>query len=79
MRTEPNLQVLGSVLCKGGPDPYLQVRGPGMSGPDLRVEPGPDLVQTWKTYWFLRSESTFNGGLLLMSHQSQDPSPAHQI
>jgi hypothetical protein len=43
VRTEPNPQVLGSVLCEGGPDPYLQVQGSGISGPDLRVEPGPDL------------------------------------
>ncbi len=43
--TEPNLQVLGSVQCEGGPDPYLQVQGPGVSGLDLRVEPGSDLVQ----------------------------------
>ena len=35
--------VHGSVLCEGGPDPYLQVQGSGISGPDLRVEPGPDL------------------------------------
>ena len=46
VRTEPSLQVLGSVQCEGGPDPYLQVRGPGVSGPDLRVEPGSDLVWT---------------------------------
>ena len=46
VQTEPNPQVLGSVLCEGGPDPYLQVRGPGLSGPDLRVEPGSDLVRT---------------------------------
>ena len=43
VRTEPNLQVLGSVLDEGEPDPYLQVRGPTLSGPDLRVEPGSDL------------------------------------
>jgi len=43
VQTEPNPQVLGLVLCEGGPDPYLQVQGPGVSGPDLRVEPGPDL------------------------------------
>lgn len=54
------------VLCKGGLDPYSQVRGPGMSGPDLRVEPGPDLKNILV--------SLFNGGLLpLMSHQSQGP------
>ena len=46
VRTEPNPQVLGSVPCEGGPDPYLQVRGPGFSGPDLRVEPSADLVRT---------------------------------
>src|SRR6266545_69180 len=46
VRTKPNPQVLGSVPCEGGPDPYLQVRGPGLSGPDLRVEPGADLVRT---------------------------------
>jgi len=44
VRTEPNPQVLGSVLCEGGSDPYLQVRGPSLSGPDLGVEPGSDLV-----------------------------------
>src|SRR6266511_2722913 len=46
VQTEPNPQVLGSVPCEGGPDPYLQVRGPGLSGPDLRVEPSADLVRT---------------------------------
>ena len=46
VRTEPNLQVLGSVLDEGEPDPYLQVRGPTLSGLDLRVEPGSDLVRT---------------------------------
>src|SRR6266545_2939940 len=55
VRTEPNPQVLGSVLCEGGPDPYFQVRGPSLSGPDLRVEPGSDLVQTSK--WKEISES----------------------
>ena len=30
VQTEPNLQVLGSVLCEGRPDPYLQVQGPGV-------------------------------------------------
>ncbi len=45
VRTEPNPQVQGSVLCEGGPDPYLQVQGSGISGPDLRVEPGPDLLE----------------------------------
>ena len=49
VRTEPNPQVLGSVLCEGGPDPYLQVRGPSLSGPDLGVEPGSDLVRTSRT------------------------------
>ena len=46
--TKPNPQVLGSVLCEGGPDPHLQVRGPGLSGPDLRVEPGSDLTSSVK-------------------------------
>ena len=46
VRTEPNLQVLGLVLDEGEPDPYLQVQGPTLSGPDLRVEPGSDLVRT---------------------------------
>jgi len=49
VRTEPNPQVLGSVLCEGGPDPYSQVRGPSLSGPDLGVEPGSDLVRTSRT------------------------------
>jgi len=48
VRTEPNPQVLGSVLCEGGLDPYLQVRGPSLSGPDLGVEPSSDLVRTSK-------------------------------
>src|SRR6266542_6611835 len=53
VQTEPNPQVLGSVLREGGPDPYFQVRGPSLSGLDLRVEPGSDLVQTskWKKSW----------------------------
>jgi len=51
VRTELNPQVLGSVLCEGGPDPYLQVRGPSLSGPDLGVEPGSDLVRTSKEMW----------------------------
>ena len=55
MQTEPNPQDLGSVLCEGGPDPYFQVQGPSLSGPDLRVEPGSDLVQTSK--WKEISES----------------------
>ena len=49
--TEPNLQVLGSVLGEGGPDPHLQVRGPGVSYPDLRFEPGLDLFGPAKTSW----------------------------
>src|SRR6266545_3515236 len=49
--TEPNLQVLGLVLCEGGLDPHLQVRGPGLNGPDLRVEPGPDLFGPARTSW----------------------------
>jgi len=68
--TEPNLQVLGSVPCKGGPDPYLQVRGPGMSGPDLRVEPGLDLKNILV--------SSFNRGQCHISHKAQT-SPVHQI
>ena len=51
VRTEPNPQVLGSVLCEDGPDPYLQVRGPSLSGADLRVEPGSDLVRTSRKGW----------------------------
>ena len=31
-----------------GLDPYFQVRGPSLSGPDLRVKPGSDLVWTSK-------------------------------
>jgi len=49
MRTKPNPQVLGSVLCEGGPDPYLQVRGPSLSGLDLGVKPGSELVRTSRT------------------------------
>jgi hypothetical protein len=51
VRTEPNLQVLGSVLGEGGPDPLLQVRGPSLSHPDLRVEPGPDLFGPARMSW----------------------------
>ncbi len=45
-----HMRVLGSVLREGGPDPYFQVQGPNLSGLDLRVEPGSDLVRTakWK-------------------------------
>jgi len=50
-RTEPNLQVLGLVLGEGGPDPHLQVQGPGLSHLDLRFEPGPDLFGPARTSW----------------------------
>jgi len=53
--TELNPQVLGSVLCEGRPDPYFQVQGPSLSGPDLRVKPSLDLVRTSK--WKEISES----------------------
>ena len=39
--TELNPQVLGSVPCEGGPDPYLQVRG---SNP-VRTWCGPQLLK----------------------------------
>ncbi len=39
VRTEPNPQVLGSVLYEGGPDPCSQVRGPEPDQPDLRFGP----------------------------------------
>src|SRR6266511_1348486 len=49
--TEPNLSVLGSVLCEGGLDPHLQVQGPGLNGLDLRVKPGLDLFGPARTSW----------------------------
>ena len=55
VQTESNPQVLGSVLCEDGLDPYFQVQGPSLSGLDLRVEPSSDLVQTSK--WKEISES----------------------
>ena len=66
VRTEPNPQVLGSVLCESGPDPYFQVRGPSLSGPDLRVEPGSDLVRTSK--WKEISESKVSDASPCHSH-----------
>jgi len=48
VQTELNPQVLGLILCEGGPDPYLQVQGPSLSGLDLGVKPDSDLVWTSK-------------------------------
>jgi len=64
--TKPHPQVLGSVLCESGPNLYLQVQGPGVSEPNLRVKPGLDLSG-------LVIESPVRSGYLMPGGPNQDP------